>query len=174
MKATLEVINQMQADGVIGKYAIGGAVGATYHLEPSATQIIDVFVDLAGRPGLPLFSLAPIYEYLMARGHRIEKEYLIIEGWPVHFLPASGALEEEALEEAVETEVEGTVAWVITAEHLAAMTLKTGRTKDFARLLQFVEAGAFDASRLDLILERHGLLAKWQEFELKFLPRDQS
>ena len=27
----------MQADGVIGKYAIGGAVGATFYLEPAAT-----------------------------------------------------------------------------------------------------------------------------------------
>ena len=33
MKATLTVINQMQTDGVIGKYAIGGAVGATFYLE---------------------------------------------------------------------------------------------------------------------------------------------
>jgi hypothetical protein len=34
MQATLEVINQMQRDGIIGKYAIGGAVGATLYLEP--------------------------------------------------------------------------------------------------------------------------------------------
>ena len=32
MRATLAVINQMQADGVIGRYAIGGAVGATFYL----------------------------------------------------------------------------------------------------------------------------------------------
>jgi hypothetical protein len=42
MKATLAVINQMQAVGVIGRYAIGGAVGATFYLEPSATLDIDV------------------------------------------------------------------------------------------------------------------------------------
>jgi hypothetical protein len=29
VKQRLAVINQMQAEGVIGKYAIGGAVGAT-------------------------------------------------------------------------------------------------------------------------------------------------
>jgi len=173
MKATLQVINQMQADGVIGKYAIGGAVGATYYLEPSATQDVDVFVALTSRPGVPLLSLAPIYEYLTARGHKIEREHLIIEGWPVQFLPPSGPLEEEALEQAVETEVEGTVTWVITAEHLAAMALKTGRAKDFARLLQFVEAGALDATSLNLSLEKHRLHEKWQEFELKFLRRDQ-
>ena len=44
MKATLEVINRMQADGVIGQYAIGGAVGATFYLEPVATLDIDIFV----------------------------------------------------------------------------------------------------------------------------------
>jgi len=43
MRETLEVINRMQSDGVIFKYAIGGAVGATLYLEPSATLDIDVF-----------------------------------------------------------------------------------------------------------------------------------
>lgn len=45
MKATLAVISQMQSDGVIGKYAIGGAVGATFYLEPAATLDIDIFVS---------------------------------------------------------------------------------------------------------------------------------
>lgn len=36
MNGTLEVINRMQADGIIGRYAIGGAVGATFYLEPVA------------------------------------------------------------------------------------------------------------------------------------------
>jgi hypothetical protein len=45
MKATLTVINQMQTDGVIGKYAIGGAVGATFYLEPVATLDIDIFIS---------------------------------------------------------------------------------------------------------------------------------
>ena len=63
----LEVINQMQADGVIEKYAIGGAVGATMYLEPAATLDVDIFAVLpAGSGGL--LSLAPIYEYLKARG----------------------------------------------------------------------------------------------------------
>src|SRR4051812_6401852 len=45
MKETLEVINRMQADGVIDQYAIGGAVGATFYLEPIATVDLDIFVD---------------------------------------------------------------------------------------------------------------------------------
>lgn len=51
MKATLEAINQTQADGLIGKYAIGGAVGATLYLEPSATLDVDIFVTLPTSPG---------------------------------------------------------------------------------------------------------------------------
>jgi hypothetical protein len=169
MKATLEAINQMQTDGIIGQYAIGGAVGATFYLEPVATLDIAIFLSLAGPPGAALLTLSPTYDYLTSRGHKIDKEYLVIEGWPVQFLPPADALEEEALQQAVEVEVEGTPTWVITAEHLAAIALKTGRAKDFARLLQFVESGILDAGKLDAILERHGLQEKWAEFGAKFL-----
>lgn len=33
LRKTLAVVNEMQAAGVIGRYAIGGAVGATFYLE---------------------------------------------------------------------------------------------------------------------------------------------
>jgi hypothetical protein len=169
MKATLDVINQMQEDGIIGRYAVGGAVGATLYLEPVATLDIDVFVALKAPPGAALLTLSPLYDYLTSRGHKIDREHLVIEGWPVQFLPPGDALEEEALQQAVEIDVEGTRTWVITAEHLAAIALKTGRAKDFARLLQFVEAGVLDASKLDAILKRYGLLEKWNQFGVKFL-----
>jgi len=35
MKETLQVINQMVADGVIDDYVIGGAIAATYYLKKS-------------------------------------------------------------------------------------------------------------------------------------------
>jgi hypothetical protein len=169
MRATLEVINRMQADGIIGKYAIGGAVGATFYLEPSATLDIDVFVSLPKLSGSSLLTLSPMYEWLAARGHKAEKEYVVIEGWPVQFLPASDALDEEALARAVETEVEGIRTWVMTAEHLVAIALRTGRAKDFTRILQFVERGVIQSDKLDKILKRHGLLAKWGKFGDRFL-----
>jgi hypothetical protein len=169
MKATLDVINRMKADGVIGKYAIGGAVGATFYLEPSATLDIDIFVSLENPQGSLLLTLTPIYDYLTSRGYKAEKEYLVIEGWPVQFLPPSDSLDQEALQQAVETEVEGVPTWVITAEHLVAMALRTARAKDFSRILQFVESGVLDANKLDPILKRHGLLEKWEQFGVKFL-----
>ena len=75
MKATLETINQMQADGVIDRYAIGGAVGATFYLEPAATLDIDIFISLDNTASSPLLSLSPIYEYLTARWNRLMRQY---------------------------------------------------------------------------------------------------
>lgn len=166
MKATLEVINRMQADGVIGKYAIGGAVGATFYLEPSATLDIDVFVktgatNAGGRRARPARPTG--------RARSPQRAAVVGEGWPVQFLPPSDALGEEALAQAVETEVGGVRTWVMTAEHLVAIALKTGRAKDFARILQFVESGLLNADNLDAILRKHGLLEKWAEFGHKFL-----
>lgn len=169
MKATLAVLHLMQADGVIGAYAIGGAVGATFYLEPVATLDLDVFVQLRSASASPLLSLSPLYEYLKARGCRVEGEYIVVEGWPVQFLPPASALEEEAVAQAVLFKVEEVPVPVMTSEHLAAIALKTGRAKDFSRLLQFIETGALDQARLDEVLTRHGLQAKWTAFGEKFL-----
>jgi hypothetical protein len=169
MKATLEMINRIMADGVIGRYAIGGAVGATFYLEPSATDDVDIFVMLPTTPGSSLLSLTPIYDYLTTRGCRVEGERIIVGDWPVQFLPCRGALEEDALAAAVEIEVEGVRTSVLTAEHLVAIALQTGRAKDYARIVQFLEQDAVDSDKLNRILMRHGLVPKWEKFERKYL-----
>lgn len=169
MRATLEAINRMQADGVIAKYAIGGAVGATFYLEPAATVDLDIFAALPAAAGGLLLSLTPIYEYLMSRGGKVVDEYIEIGGWPVQFLPPSNDLETEAVTEAVSTKVEGVTTWVMTAEHLVAIALRTGRAKDHNRILQFLEQDAVNREKLQAILERNGLTAKWKEFERKYL-----
>ena len=65
--------------------------------------------------------------------------------------------------------MDGEPTRVFSAEHLVAIALETGRGKDMARILQFVEAGLLDADRLEIILVRHGLAARWASFEKKFL-----
>ena len=129
----------MQADGVIERYAIGVAVGATFYLEPVATLDVDIFAALKPAPGCLIVSPQPIFDYLKAKGCTMEGEYIIIGGWPVQFLPPGSPLAEEALRESVSKDVDGTPARVFTAEHLAAIALQTGRAKDKARLLQFIE-----------------------------------
>ena len=68
IKEVIETINRMQAGGVIERYAIGGAVGATFYLEPVATLDVDVFVELHIPPGSQLVSPEPIFKYLRDRG----------------------------------------------------------------------------------------------------------
>ncbi len=168
MKATLELINRMKADGVIGEYAIGGAVGAMLYLEPAATLDVDVFVALPTSAG-GLVSLAPIYEYLKARGCVEKEEHIVIGHWPVQFISPKDELEREAVAEAITTELEGTQTRIMPAEHLVAIALRTGRSKDHARILQFLEQGAVDRKKLEAVIEKHGLRSKWEQFRLRYL-----
>jgi hypothetical protein len=58
---------------------------------------------------------------------------------------------------------------VMTAEHLVAIVLKTGRAKDNIRILHFIEQQAVSRENLRPILERHGLIPKWRDFERRYL-----
>jgi hypothetical protein len=169
----IATVNRLQSDGVIERYAIGGAVGATFYLEPVSTLDVDIFVTFRSEPGSSLITLQPIFEHLKTRGCPMQGEYVVIGGWPVQFLPTTGPLVEEALERAVELDVEGIPARVFTAEHLAAIALQTGRAKDKARLLQFVEAGVLEATKLQDIMVRHGLVGLWKQFQDRFLGEGQ-
>ena len=169
IKDVIATINQMLRAGVIERYAIGGAVGATFYLEPVATLDVDIFVAFHPQPGRLLAGPQPIFDYLTQRGAIVEGEYLVIAGWPVQFLSLVGPLGEEALAQADEVDVEGEPTSVFSAEHLAALALQLGSAKDKARLLQFIEAGSLDADRFQCILTRHGLLEKWHTFSQQFL-----
>ncbi len=164
---TLKVINQMRDAGVIGKYAIGGAVAATFYIEPTSTFDIDIFIPFENIPGSSFASLGKIYDYL--RDYKTQGAHFFIGGWQVQFLPAEDALYKEALSQAVEKEVGGIKTWVMTAEHLMAIALKTGRGKDYIRIEQFVRYNKFNASELNQILARHNLVEKWQQFNDKYI-----
>jgi hypothetical protein len=63
MKQTLDVINRMEADGIIGRYAIAGAVAAYNYIEPALTNDLDILLSFdtpatAGKTNL--ISLKPI------------------------------------------------------------------------------------------------------------------
>jgi hypothetical protein len=112
MKETLQIINQMVVDGVIDDYVIGGAIAATYYVEPINTSDVD-----------------------------IQAMKIAFHGVPTKIMPAV---------------------------HLMAIMVQTSRPKDYARLLQFIEASVVDVSALELVLARHGLSDKWKDFLRKF------
>jgi len=168
MERTLAVINQLEQQGLIGRYAIGGAVAATRYIEPVQTYDLDIFVVLPVSPS-GLISITPIYTYLTQRGYTPQGECIVIEGWPVQFLPVHNELTEEALARAIDVEFGSTPTRVFSAEYLAAIMLETGRPKDLARLVQFFEFDALDRALLQDIVARHGLTSKWEGFRRRFL-----
>jgi hypothetical protein len=158
MRRTLEVLNDLEKQGVFSRYAIGGAMAATFYTEPVLTFDLDVFVLLSPGTG----ELTSVYEALRARGYGEEKETVMIEGVPVQFLPAYNALVEEALAQAREIDYEGVSARVLRAEHLIAIGLQIGRAKDRARVAMLHEQASLDQNLLADILKRHQLEEKWK------------
>ena len=161
MKRTLEVLNELEREGVFTRYVIGGAMAATFYTEPVLTFDLDVFVLLQSS-ATGLVSLAPIYDALRTRGYKEEQECILIEGVPVQFLPAYNALIEEALAQAREIDYEGVPARVVRAEHLIAICLQTGRAKDRARVAMLREQAKLDQNFLADVLRRHQLEDKWK------------
>ncbi len=47
----IRVINQMQDDGVVERYAIGGAARATFYLEPVVMLDVEILVAFRQQPG---------------------------------------------------------------------------------------------------------------------------
>lgn len=160
MERTLQVLNELERDGIISRYAIGGAMGATFSVEPLLTFDLDIIV-LLPETTTGLLTLAPLYEALRAKGYIEEGECVLIEGVPVQFLPAYNALLEEALREARDMSYQATSVRVLRAEHLAAICVQTGRLKDRERLRILREQVTLDGPYLNGILHRHHLEEKW-------------
>ena len=101
LEGIFPILNQMEAEGVVGRYAIGGAVGAIFWLEPFPTRGLDVFVTLPAAPGGSLLRLGPIYDYLLRRGYRPQEQLIITGDWSGEFVPPATPLVVEALADAV-------------------------------------------------------------------------
>lgn len=174
MKSTFQVINQMQAQGVIEDYAVSGAIAALNYIEPTLTSDLDILISverLKAQSAAGLISLSSIYEYLRGMGYsEFKEEGILIEGWPVQFLPVSDALDAEGLDQAVDVEIlmdsgkPPIKVRTLRAEHIVATALKVSRPKDRIRINQFLEEKAVDLNALQKVLDRHNLRRKWGVF----------
>jgi hypothetical protein len=139
-----------------------------YYSEPVLSYDIDVFCVIPSQ-GL-LVSLTPIYDRLRSQGYESEHETVSIEGIPIRFLDvAPGSLEEDAVLNATEIALDGTPARVFSAEHAAAIALKTNRRKDRERIAHLLESGTtqLDEMKLHSLLQRYSgsgadLLKRWE------------
>ena len=162
MEKALQVIEEITRRGVIKAYAIGGGIAATYYIEPVLTYDLDIFF-IPAKEGLDV--LAPIYEYAKERGFSTQAESILIEGFPVQFIPAYNDLVREAVENASTLKYRDVEAKVVTAEYLAAIALQTGRAKDRERVIRLLEEADIDRTVFDRILEWFGLAEKFKKLE---------
>lgn len=165
MEKTLKVLNELEAKGLVERYAIGGGIAALFYTEPVLTYDLDVFLPASESP-LP--TLSPLYGYLRSRGYREHKGHVLVEGIPVQFIPACNPLIEEAVKEAKEIKYKRSKTKVLRAEHLFVIMLQTGRPKDKARMALFLEEAKMNQRELGQIIKRHGLSAKWSEFKRQY------
>ncbi|MEW5764618.1 MAG: hypothetical protein ACOYXN_01070 [Acidobacteriota bacterium] len=156
-------VNEMVREGVFQAYAVGGAMGALFYTEPSATYDLDIFVLLSDSDGaLSLPPLARLYKFARAKGHVVEREHILLNGVPVQFLPAPSALVEEAVRSAVTKKVGTTPVKVMRPEHLAAIMVEVGRPKDRLRLQAFLAEKVITEKDMESLLKAHRLWIRWQ------------
>lgn len=163
MLKVFRVLNEMVAAKVVETYAIGGAIAATFYVEPFATTDVDVFIPVALQ-GSGLVSLGPVYEHLENLNYHPYGAFVSIEGWDVQFLSIADQLTEEAVAEAVSFEIGEETVRVLKAEHLIAIALQTGRGKDFARVKMFKDLDVVDWSQVKDLIQKYGLEVQWQKY----------
>ncbi len=168
MEKVIRILNLMQADGVIEKFAIGGGIAAIRYLEPYLTDDIDVFLSpvVIGAGGL--ISFGRIYSYLEELGYYPEREYVRIEGWLVQFVFASESVQEEAVTHADRVAFAGSYTSMFSVEHLAAELLRSGRLKDLTRVVALLESEQMDMNVFRDIIRRHSLAEKWTEYATRY------
>ena len=136
-----------------------------YWAEPFETKDLDVFAVLP-TTSAGLVHLAPIWDYLIAEGATPEGQFVRLGPLLLDFVPASNALDEEAIAGAVSVRVGDDTTRVFTPEHAVAIALRTWRGKDREHIDRLIRTGRqpLDTSRLHDILQRHSLVEKWQRF----------
>ncbi len=161
----LKVINRLRDNRLLEEYAIGGGMAVLYYTEPVLTYDFDV-ICVFPESGL-LVDPSPVFEYLKNEGYVFGKEDRVsIEGIPVQFIPVSKGLVEEAMRNAVNVTISGVETKILTVEYLVAIMLQLNRPKDRAKIDLLVnnEEVILDASKLQSILTKYGLISKWQRF----------
>jgi hypothetical protein len=175
LRKTVEVVTKLAEQGAIQRYAIAGAVAALNYIQPTLTEDLDILVSTAHfekrQSGLIL--LTPIEKALASMGYHERSDVgYMIDGWPVQFLPVASALDEEALEKAIDLDIDLTgnpplKARCLRAEHIVAIAVKLGRLKDLARVQAFLDQDVVDLVALEAVLERHTLWEAWRGFCMK-------
>jgi len=168
MEKAIRVIEEITRRGIIRAYAIGGGIAATYYIEPVLTYDLDIFF-IPAKEGLDV--LAPIYDFAKKRGFEARAEAILIEGFPVQFIPAYNDLIRKAVKNAAILKYRDVEAKVVKVEYLIAIALQTDRAKDKERMIRLLDEAVVDRAVLAGILESSGLAGQFKKFESQFYGR---
>jgi hypothetical protein len=164
-----KVLSDMRDKGVIGRYAIGGAVAMAFYAEPINTIDLDIFFLFEPAQTGVVLSLEPIYAYCRDHGYEFDHEFVWIAGWPVQFIESShDPLWKDGLMEAHTIEVNQTETKVLPPEHLAVMWSETGRLKDLAKIEEFSNTNVMKREVLLSVIERFGKMEQWRKIQENF------
>jgi hypothetical protein len=162
----LIVIDRLYKEGILPDYALIGGLAAAVYAEPVNTRDVDFVFPVSVR----LDRLSDLYTKLEELGYdQIDNDgYLLIEGWPVHFLSPFNSLHRKMLQTAKAERIEGLSCKVALPEYLAADSVRMGRPeKDFGRIIQLRKLSFFRESFFQEILREFDLIEQWQ----KMLPK---
>ena len=154
------ILNRMQDEGLVTRYAVGGATAVLFYAEPTRTYDLDVFVTLEAVGNDVLAPLSRVYGWAREQGFGLQAEHLLIEGVPVQLLPAYNALVGGALLSARVHDYGGVPVRVVDPEHLVALALQAGGARRRERAWQLLETGAVDRERLRQLLTTHAIAAE--------------
>jgi hypothetical protein len=163
MRNTIEILNELEKNGIVERYAIGGGFAVLFYAEPVLTYDLDVFCFVGPGKDKIMVTLEPIYEYLGKKGYKADLEHIVIEEMPVQFIPAYNDLVVESVREAREVDYEDVKVKVVRLEHLLAIMLQTNRPKDRERILLLIDETKIDEGYFNEILKRHDLVGKWKQ-----------
>jgi hypothetical protein len=173
LSPVIDALEAMCSEGIIDKYAIGGAFAAILHAEPISTVDLDIFFFFKEKQSGPILSLGPLYDFAKKNGFTFDSEFINVSGWLLQFVESSdNPLWADAVETASPILIEGRNVPVIDKEHLVASWLLAGRAKDFAKIAMFRSSGIIDDAKLRDVLGKHGLTAKWEKNEARFRDED--
>lgn len=161
MRKVFDVLNQMLRDGLIDAYALGGAIAASFFVEPFATEDIDFFVHFTADVS-DLDPLRPLIDYLEPMGYKAKGVEFEIEDWLVQFIPIYNELVDEGVQESSNIEEDGIKVNVLRPEYLVAVMLQLGRPKDLVRAKIFIDQGVVDMGVLSELIDRFDLGVTWK------------
>ena len=155
---TFRVLNELEGEGIVERYAVGGAMAMVFWAEPTVTFDLDIFALLPeSETGSPIISLEPLYSVLRKRGFEVAAEHVMIHGTPVQFLVSPNELSDEAIQTAVAQELDGVPFRVMRPEHLCALWLQAGGAKRRERVEVLRQSGAVDDKALQTLLRKYGI-----------------